>query len=1400
MSKQSGLAPICEKPVVVAIGASAGGLAAFERFFKAAPKDLGMAFILLPHLDPKRHSLMVDLVGKYTEMPVVQAGDNMPVEINTVYIIPPNKYLAIREGVLFLEKPVEYRGVRMAIDYFFRSLAESERERAICIVLSGTGTDGTQGLKSIKGNGGLAVVQEPTSAQYDGMPVSCIRTGVVDFIMPPESIPEMLGQYRQHQYLKTPPETPEEVLASANDNNVEAILSIVRARTRHDFRHYKRGTMVRRIQRRMGLRQLHTMEDYLHLLRKDVHEVTRLFDDLLIGVTQFFRDADAFGELEMTVIQALVNRADDRNIRVWVAGCSTGEEAYSLAIALIDMADSMGVHINLQIFATDVDERALSFGRAALYPESIVGDVSEARLRRYFIREDHNYRVAKQVRDTVVFAKQDLIYDPPFSKLDLISCRNLLIYLNADIQYRILSLFSFSLNEDSFMFLGGSETIGRADGLFKAQGDKKSRIFKKIKNPSNFDRLPFPVSNTPRTFTPKPAYDEVLNGSSQGLAPYIHGILLERYAPAAVVVSEKFEIMQIFGSTGDYLEVPSGPPTNDLLSMARRGLRIKIRKLVHKAISERRTVVDHASIQGGDVKEATMTARTLAHPKIAENLCLLTFEPRNVTTKAGSRPPIELTSGDEESLIMQLENELKTIREELQGTIEELETSNEELKTSNEEAMSMNEELQSTNEELETSKEELQSLNEELTTVNSELQEKLEELEKTNDDLGNLLASTELATLFLDPIGRIRRFTPSAKRLFNLISSDVGRSISDIVNRLKDGGDLIDDARSVIEELRPLQNEVQDGAGNWYIRRVIPYRTSDNRIDGVVVTFVEITALKKAEAGLRNSEARYRSLYENTPAMYFTLDEELIVQSVNQFGVTQLGVKMESLIGESFPSLYVDPDYIQDVLYRATKVAERLERWESKMLGANTGGIWVRCMTRALNVDGEISIFVVCQDISNEKRLSDELHFRSTHDYLTGLLNRREFDLVLERLLVDSKPTDIGHSVLYIDLSRFKLVNDTAGHAAGDHVLKNVAVLLRKFTRKNDIVARLGGDEFGIVMESCSIFEARNIAENLVKVIQDHEFNWPGHRFDLTCCIGIVEILDNHLQPDEVVRRADVACYIAHGEGPGSVRAFDESDIKDASRRAEMRWGGLIRRVIDDDIIELVCEPFVEGPNAKVVGFEFLSRVKEDGVVLDTGALIAAAERYGMAPEFDLHVVAKALKILGQHLSELAQLELISINISGQSLGRPEVASQILTLLADTNLPMSKLCFEITETATISNLARAIEFVKALRQVGCHVAIDDFGSGLASFHYLKSLPCDLIKIDGAFVRDIDNSESERAVVAAIDNIAKLYGVRTIAECVENERIDNALKRIGVDYRQGYLFGHNLSIRELLDSL
>lgn len=831
---------------IVGIGASAGGLEAFKRFFAAMPGDSGMAFVLIQHLDPHHESLMADLLGRCTPMKVVQVEDRMPVEPNQVYMIPPNKSLAIQKGVLQLTDPIMRRGMRMPIDFFFRSLADDQRERAICIVLSGTGTDGTLGLQAIKGHGGMAMVQASETAQYDGMPRSAISTGLVDYVLNVAQMPEVLMKYVRHAYINAGVQCQD--LTEKSADHLQTVLGLLRARTRHDFRGYKKGTLMRRIERRMGLNQIDELSEYVPLLQQHHGELRQLFKDLLIGVTGFFREPEAFQVLETQVVPGLVqDKTSETSLRVWVPGCATGEEPYSIAMLLIEHMQAAQKGGSIQIFASDIDEEALETARAGSYPESIGGDVSPERLRRFFSKEAETYQISKQVRECVVFAVQNLISDPPFSKLDLISCRNLLIYLEADVQQKLLSLFHFALNEGGYLFLGNSETISQNEDLFKPIS-KKWRIYQRI-GPTRRDKVDFPIvyDDTARLTT---GALQTTQRRSPSLGELVQQLLLKDYAPASVVVNQRYEILYFSGPTHHYLSLPDGEATFNVINMTRQELSPKVRAALYKAMREdTRVVLTGVQVPWEGAEHIIRVSAAPIHaPTVLEGLLLITFQEEAEPILIPGR--LHEGTDPEGSIVHQLEIELKTTKEELQSAIEELETSNEELKTSNEEVMSMNEELQSTNEELETSKEELQSLNEELTTVNNELQDKIAELEATNNDLANLFSSTDIATLFLDSSFRIKRFTPASTRLFKLIPSDLGRLLSDIAHSF-DSEELLHEAQEVLRTLSSVEKEVNTPEGQWYIRHIRPYLTQDHKIAGVVMTFAEVTELKRAETELR---------------------------------------------------------------------------------------------------------------------------------------------------------------------------------------------------------------------------------------------------------------------------------------------------------------------------------------------------------------------------------------------------------------------------------------------------------------------------------------------------------------------------------------------------------------------
>ena len=850
---------------VVGIGASAGGLDAFRRFFSAVPTESGMAFVLVQHLDPSHDSLAAEVIGRYTAMPVAQVEGDTPVEANHVYVIPPGKYLSIGGGNLRLMSPGETGGVRMSIDIFLRTLAADAGERAIGIILSGTGTDGTLGLQAIKAAGGMSIAQDPTTAQYDGMPSSAIAAGAVDHVLPPERMPETVLGFLRHSA---------HVSAEPARGDLHDILSILRDQVRFDFRGYKKSTLERRIHRRMSLRRIERVADYVRLLTTEPAEANALFEDLLIRVTSFFRDPDAWRVLQQDVIRPLVERKEAHaGLRAWVPGCATGEEAYSLGITLLEAVHAARKSCAVQVFASDVDQGALELARAGLYPEVIAADLTPERLQRFFVPEGHAYRVVRELREAMAFAPQNLVADPPFSRLDVISCRNLLMYLEPETQRRVLSLLHFALAEGGHLFLGSAETIDHHPGLFEIVS-KKWRIYRRI-GPTRHDQVQFPIALAPsvgRLPEPPPG-----RPSAGRLAGAIQHLLLARHAPACVVINRKYEVLFFSGPTHDYLVQPGGPPTQDLMALTRDGMQGKLRAAVRQAIEQNAplTLAGAHVRRGSGYHQVRVTVEPLKGSRDIEGLLLVSFvdEP----PEGPPLPPASAADSEgQEPLVRQLEQELTTTRESLHSTIEELQGSNQEMRVANEEVMSANEELQSTNEELQTSKEELQSLNEELNTVNAQLGSKVTELEQTNNDLDNLLASTNVPTLFLDPQIRVRRFTPNATRLFSLIPSDVGRPIGDITTKYTDPH-LLPDAEAVLAGLAPVTREVEAHDGRRYIRQVLAYRTQQKRIEGVVVTFSDVAAEALHEARVY-SEAIVDTMRE--PLL--VLDADLRVQSANR--------------------------------------------------------------------------------------------------------------------------------------------------------------------------------------------------------------------------------------------------------------------------------------------------------------------------------------------------------------------------------------------------------------------------------------------------------------------------------------------------------------------------------------
>jgi len=825
---------------IVGIGASAGGLEALELFLGAVPPTCGLAFVVVQHLDPTYQGNMAQLLQRATAMPVAQITDRLKVAPGHVYVIPPNRDLSILHGVLHLLEPVAPRGLRLPIDFFLRSLAEDQHEHGLGVILSGMGSDGTPGLRAIKEKAGAVFVQDPASAKFDSMPRSAIAAGLADVIAPAEQLPGKILAYLKHL---PPLVLPSDLtLADPNQSGLEKVVVLLRTRTGHDFSAYKKSTLYRRIERRMGLHQLDRIADYVHYLRENPQELDLLFKELLIGVTSFFRDPAVWEQLQTTVVPALLAaHPDGATLRLWSAGCSTGEEAYSLAIILREALEQVQspVRYAFQVFATDLDRDAIDRARAGSYPANISADCSAQRLEQFFVQDEHGYRVNKDIREMLIFATQNLVMDPPFTRLDLVVCRNLLIYLDAGLQKKLIPLFHYSLNPGGVLVLGNSETIGQHQELFTPLSGK-TRIYQRrdvargntVELPSVF--APAPAAVRPPT-EPSPL-------SAQSLQSLIEPLLLRHYCPAAILTTEQGDLVYISGKTGRYLEPAAGKVDLNLFAMARDGLKTALGGVFHKAVREQAGITVKA-VKVADTDDGLLvdlTVQPLAEPVGLRGMVLIVF------TEVHTAPaPSASAVGDARQ--SELAQELMRSREELQTTREEMQTSQEELRSANEELQSTNEELQSTNEELTTSKEEMQSMNEELQTVNHELQARVEALSRVSDDLTNLLNSTNIATLFLDNQLSVRRFTTEISSIFKLIPGDLGRPISDLVSSLDYPG-LIADSREVLRSLVFHEQQAATHDGRWFGVRIIPYRTQDNRIDGVVVTFVDISDAKSLEA------------------------------------------------------------------------------------------------------------------------------------------------------------------------------------------------------------------------------------------------------------------------------------------------------------------------------------------------------------------------------------------------------------------------------------------------------------------------------------------------------------------------------------------------------------------------
>ena len=960
---------------VVGIGASAGGVEALRRFFRNLPDEVGMAFVVVLHLSPDHESNLTDILQHETDLPVQVATDECPLEADHIYVIPPRHEMRVEESTIRLsDRSADHRPD--TIDALLGSLAKAYKRQAIGIILSGTGADGTLGLRSIKSHGGIAMVQQPGDAEHKEMPRGALDTGVIDLVAPADELAERLIAYHENARTIQLPES-EEALPPDEQTTLQKIFAELEGRTGHDFSHYKRSTVLRRLERRLQVTDAETLGAYLQVLNDQPGEARALYKELLISVTRFFRTPEAFETLEDSVIPSLFeNKAPDDEVRVWVAGCATGEEAYSLAILLHEYARTLEAPPSIQVFATDVDTEGLATARAGVYPPTIAADVPAPRLDRFFQQEDDQYRVTPSLRNSVVFAEHNLIEDPPFSNLDLVCCRNLLIYLDQTLQEYVFRLFHYALNDDGFLFLGPSEAIGPAQSFFAMVDETRSIL--KVKSPASDDDRPVPLFPPSDTSLPDPTPQAPTRTPSDDMETVHRRLLMDQMA--SLLVDENREIVHLTGEAGQFLRHKPGAPTHNLLEKVPPVLRLELRGALYQAFQKDETTERTLPFPVPEGPEhVRVWVQPVDDPDVDRRLAQVCFEKverPNVNTTEDDAPDTpsstELTEREQD-----LEDELQDVKEQLQITSEEYETVAEEMETANEELMSMNEELQAKNEELQTSKEQLQSVNEELTTTNQQLSAKVEALDQANNDLQNLMEATKVGTLFLDRDLNIQRYTPPVTEVFSLRDSDVGRPITDFTPKI--GYDaLVEDAERVLDEQTAIEHEVEGPGRTWYLMRLRPYRTVGDEVEGVVVTFVDITAQKHAAESLRAERDLVSALIDTAGALITVLGEDGSIVRFNTACERLTGYDAAEAEGADLRDLLVAPDDREAVTTRLDALADgTTDRTDLEMRWASAEGdlhLIKGSFTALRDESGDVKHFIVTgTDMTRHRELEREV-------------------------------------------------------------------------------------------------------------------------------------------------------------------------------------------------------------------------------------------------------------------------------------------------------------------------------------------------------------------------------------------------------------------------------------------
>jgi two-component system, chemotaxis family, CheB/CheR fusion protein len=1359
------------------IGASAGGLEALRTFVANLPIDEGLTYIIAQHMSPDHPSMMVELLARETKVTIQSATSGLKPKPNNVYICPPNMDVTVNNGVLKLDTPSNAIGPKPSVNRFFTSLAEDLQERAIGIIFSGTGTDGAHGIKAIKASGGITIAQKPDEAKFQSMPNAAINIGGADLILSSSEIGPKLRSIIS---------SPRDSLLEENKHSTSTLRNIIQKISTDlnlDFSQYKEATLSRQIARRMAAKQVVDIEAYDDLLSIEPNELKELASNFLICVTSFFRDPSAFEALREQIKQSLANKPSGSEFRVWVPACATGEEAYSIAIIVKEEIEASGKDYGLRIFATDVSQDSVKAARIGLYPESALSNVDQHTISKYFTIKDGMYLVNKFIQESVLFTKQNLVQDPPFMRLDMVSCRNVLIYFNVDLQDNILKLFHYCLSDDGLLFLGVSEAIGKHKNLY-TEKDSKYRIFGK----KTGSRSSYPSSNKSAriSYSGRPSNIPLEKKSNRLL---FQERLTELYAPASVLITADGDPLEIFGDCSQFLTIKAGKPNLSIYTLIKAEFRAEIRAYISRVARTNKSHMGSVITisKNGEAVEHRLAIHCLDEKETdsANKLLLITFQKVENIQQVNALS--ELALGDE-TRERYLEQELNLTRENLQTVIEELETSNEELQALNEEAQASNEEMQASNEELETTNEEMQASNEELLIVNAELNDRTEKLVESNTDIKNILNSVFQALIVIDNDLIIKHFNPVALHFFD-IKPNATQNLA-LTKPKNEIPNFINHIHQVFDENRVIESEFTQKNGKQFLISIRPYHNNFDEINGAVITILDITKRKLIEEKLRLTASVFDTVSEAT----MITDKDNILISVNPAFTTITGYKESEVLGKN-PSILSSGQQSEEFYKAMWGELVKEGSWHGEITNKRKNGElfneWLS-LSVLRNDEGEIIRHIaVFSDITETKKAQELIERQANFDSLTGLPNRNLTIDRLNQLLLFSSRGNHKFALMFLDLDNFKAINDTLGHEAGDDLLIQTAERLKEALRDMDTVGRMGGDEFIILIDQISdAQDAMKIANKLLENI-NKPYRLSGQMLQVSGSIGITIYPTDGGTSQILMKNADNAMYESKNRGR-NVASFFTQEMQDKATQ-EYWLEQNLSSALKSKQIEFHYQPIIDLKTMTVVGAEALCRWPhhEKGFIPPC-EFIPIAERSSLIHRLTYLAFETSLEVANKWDDKLS----IAINLSLSQLCDTNHLETLISKIKNKLISnKSRIIIEITESVEFINNVRFFNSINKLKNIGCEIAIDDFGTGYSSLSYIKKLPIDIIKIDQTFVRDINSDANDRTMIKVILGMAREYGFETVAEGVETKEQLKFLVDNGCTKAQGYLFSKALPLKE-----